>query len=404
MTNLLGNNEIVAFHRASDGTLTFMQRIATGGGGSGVQLDPSDSLGSQGGLMLNQSHTFLFAVNTESLAEDPRDDADIGDCQTGTISSFRVAADGTLTLVGRVPSGGLFPASLAIRNGLLYVLNAGGPGLNPLCGIEPNITGFTIGQDGQLTALANSTQPIDPGTSPGSFLNCDPGGGPFPTDEFRCGLNPPAFPRSPGQIGFTPNGQTLVVTVKGTNSIYVFPLDQGGRAGTPTITQAQGPNQPTYFGFVFDRAGNLIVSEPFGATPVIPAAPFSAVSSFAIDNNGNLQAISASVPNGRGTACWVVLDPAQQYAYIANNATSDISSYRIGNDGSLTLLEAVAAAAELPNDMAVAGRNGNSFFYVLNSGAGTVGAFRINTDGSLTELGAVGGLPIDAGAQGLAAY
>src|SRR5262245_51376418 len=73
MTNALRNNEIVVFHRASNGTLTFMQRIATGGGGSGIQLDPTDSLGSQGSVVLNQSHTFLFAVNTESLAEDPRD-------------------------------------------------------------------------------------------------------------------------------------------------------------------------------------------------------------------------------------------------------------------------------------------------------------------------------------------
>jgi 6-phosphogluconolactonase len=194
------------------------------------------------------------------------------------------------------------------------------------------------------------------------------------------------------------------VTVKGTNSIYVFPLDQDGRPGTPTITQAEGPNQPTFFGFAFDSGGNLIVSEPFGATPTIPAAPFSAVSSFAINMDGELQAISTSVPNERGTACWVALDPASQYAYIANNATSDISAYEIGNDGSLTLLDAEAGAAELPNDMAVAGNNGNSFLYVLNSGDGTVGAFQINTDGSLTSLGEVDGLPVDAGAQGLAAY
>src|SRR5215471_19054032 len=81
MTNALRTNEIVVFRRASNGTLTFMQRIATGGGGSGIQLDPTDSLGSQGGVVLNQSHTLLFAVNTESLAEDPRDGTDIGDCQ-----------------------------------------------------------------------------------------------------------------------------------------------------------------------------------------------------------------------------------------------------------------------------------------------------------------------------------
>jgi 6-phosphogluconolactonase (cycloisomerase 2 family) len=381
-----------------------VQTIATAGGGSGIQLDPTDSLGSQGGLVLDKNHHRLFAVNTESLAEDPRDGTDGGDCEEGTVSSFGVASDGRLTLVDQIPSGGLFPASLTVRGNLLYVLNAGGPGLNPVCGFEPNITAFQVRPDGQMRPLADSTQPIDPGTSPGSFLNCDPGGGLFPTDEFRCGLNPPAFPRSPGQIGFSPDGRTLVVTVKGTNSIYVFPVEQDGTTGMPTITQAQGPNQPTPFGFAFDKKGHLIVSEPFGATPVIPAVPFSAVSSFEIDEDGALITISESVPNGRGTSCWVALDPSERYAYIGNNATSDISSYAIGTDGDLTLLDAVAGAANLPNDLAAARDGYRSFLYALNSGNGTVGMFRINNDGSLASLGAVGGLPIDAGAQGLAAY
>src|SRR5271166_1039356 len=37
----------------------------------------------------------------------------------------------------------------------------------------PNITGFTFSKSGRLTPLAGSTQPLNPGTSPGSLLNCD---------------------------------------------------------------------------------------------------------------------------------------------------------------------------------------------------------------------------------------
>src|SRR5262249_12268073 len=143
-------------------------------------------------------------------------------------------------------------------------------------------------------------------------------------------------------------------------SIYVFPVSEDGKPGTPTIMQDTGPNQPTYFGFAFDKRKHLIVSEPFGATPIIPAVPFSAVSSFAItESDGRqeifaLQEISSSVPNGRGTSCWVALDPrTTRYAYISNNATSDISAYKIAKNGSLTLLAASAAVANLPNDMAV---------------------------------------------------
>ena len=108
MTNAIGNNQILVFHRAADGTLTLVQTITTGGGGSGLQLGGTDSLASQGGLLLDLSHKRLFAVNTETLASNS------SDCQVGTITSFLVAQDGTLTFANRVSSGGLYPNSLTI--------------------------------------------------------------------------------------------------------------------------------------------------------------------------------------------------------------------------------------------------------------------------------------------------
>jgi 6-phosphogluconolactonase (cycloisomerase 2 family) len=89
---------------------------------------------------------------------------------------------------------------------------------------------------------------------------------------------------------------------------------------------------------------------------------------------------------------------------VSNNATSDLSSYAVAPDGGLSLLDGAAALANLPNDLAVARDGGGSFLHVRSSGDGTVAAFRIEDDGALTSLGATGGLPVDAGAQGLAAY
>ncbi len=409
MTNALGKNEIIVYHRASNGKLNFTQRIATGGGGSGIQLDPTDSLGSQGSLLLDFQSGRLFAVNTETRSNDLVDRQDVGDCQEGTISSFQVNRNGQLDLVDRIPSGGLFPNSLTIHRNLLYVLNAGGPGLNPFCGIGPNITGFRVSNSANIRPFPNATMPINPGTSPGSFLNCDPGSAIFSTEEFRCGLNPPAFPRSPAQIRFTPNHEKLVVTVKGTNTIYVFPLSSNGRPRSPRLTQIGNTFQPTPFGFAFTKMYDssksyLVVTEPFGATSTIPASPASAVSSFEIGDDGELTPITRSLPNGQGTSCWIAIAPSGEYAYIANNATSNISSYRIGSDGSLTLLASVAAQANSPNDLAIGYEDGKSFLYVLNSGNGTIGAYQISNDGSLTSLGSVGGLPSNAGAIGLAAY
>lgn len=406
MTNALGNNQIEVYQRASDGTLSLVQTIATTGGGSGVQLDGTDSLGSEGGLMLDKNHTHLFAVNTETLAAHSASGPTVGDCQEGSITSFLVESNGTLSFVQKTPSGGLFPNSLTVNpfNNLLYVLNAGGPGIEPVCGQSPNITGFTLSSSGMMTPIANSTQPINPGTSPGTFLSCDPGGAPFSTSEFQCGLNPPAFPRSPGQIGFDRLGIVLVVTEKGTNSVYLFPVGWTGKTGAPIVTKAQGPNQPTYFGFAFDFLDRLIIAEPFGATPVIPAAAASAVSSFSIGFNGVLHAISADVANRESTTCWIVL--AGQYVYATNNGSSNVSLYKLALNGSLTLANAAAASVNRPNDMAVVSDEFGipKFLYVLESGGGSVGVFDINADGSLTPVQTASGLPVGAGAQGLAAY
>jgi len=408
MTNALGNNQVIVYHRASDGTLSLIQTIATTGGGSGTQLDPADSLASQGSLILDEDHGRLFAVNTETVATDPGSEAgfpftEVGDCSTGTISSFNVAPDGTLTFVQKVMSGGLFPNSLSIHGHLLYVLNAGGPGTNPVCGIPPNITGFTL-KGAKMAPLSGATHPVSPGMPPFGFLNCDNSTGPFAKAEFQCGNNPPAFPRAPAQVKFTANGKQLVVTVKGPNKIYVFPVLDNGTPGAPTVHTATGPSQPAYFGFDFDAQGHLIVSEPFGATAVIPAVPFSAVSSFSIGEDGSLTAISSSVPNSEGTSCWVVL--AGQYAYVGNNATSNISSYTIGSNGSLTLLAQSAAMVSHPNDLAVVveENSGASFLYALGAGNGTVGVWQIMANGSLTFVQSAPGLPANMGAQGLAAY
>lgn len=410
MTNAVGNNQIQVFHRGADGTLTYMQTVATGGGGSGAQLAPAvDSLGSQGSLILDGAHHLLFAVNTESLAENT------SDCQEGTITSFVVLPDGSLAFADRIMSGGLFPNSLTVtttQSGerLLYVLNAGGPGLNPACGMGPNVTGFKVGRNGFMTRLRGSRRAINPGPldGTGSGVNCNPGG--FPTPSFDCGLNPPAFPRSAAQVRFTPDGTRLVVTVKGTNSIYVFPVDPGGRTGKPRITQAPGPALPTYFGVNFDAKGRLLVTEAFGQSPTIPAPATGAVSSFAITRFGTLRQISASVGDGGTAACWIAVEPRKgQYAYVSNNLSNSLSSYSVGSDGSLTLLSAVAATGNGPNDLAAVAekrRAHASFVYVLDSGSGTVGAFRIHlADGSLTPLQTVSGfLPVNDAAQGLAAY
>lgn len=290
--------------------------------------------------MLDPQHQLLFAVNTETLAENQQD------CQVGTITSFLVRPDGKLTFADKVSSGGLFPNSLAVRaenngrNGAtstidplyVYVLNAGGPGSVSPCGISPNITGFTVDISGKMSHIPGAVQSIlDPGPLDGNGYgeNCPVGG--FPVPDYNCGRNPPAFVRAPARVLFTPDGRQLVVTVKGTNSIYVFPV---GEDGTPMITQAHGPALPTYFGFTFDHQGHLLVAEVFGQAESIPAVNAGAVSSFTITNTGALQPISQSVGDNGYATCWIALEPVTgQYAYVSNNASNTLSSSRLRRPG-----------------------------------------------------------------------
>jgi len=109
MTNALGVNEIQVYHRAANGNLSIVQTIATGGGGSGLQLSAVDSLGSAGSLRLDEDHHLLFAVNTESAAENNGVGTYNTDCQQGTITSFMVASNGTLTFADRVFLADCFP-------------------------------------------------------------------------------------------------------------------------------------------------------------------------------------------------------------------------------------------------------------------------------------------------------
>src|SRR5215208_3551887 len=112
-TNELAGNQIVVFRRHGDGRLTEEDTHATGGnGGIAAPGNESDRIASQGSLVYDERHSLIFAVNAGS----------------DSVSVFRV--NGTrLRLTDIDPSGGEFPASIAVYDDLVYVLNAGGTGI-----------------------------------------------------------------------------------------------------------------------------------------------------------------------------------------------------------------------------------------------------------------------------------
>ena len=98
--------------------------------------------------------------------------------------------------------------------------------------------------------------------------------------------------------------------------------------------------------------------------------------------------ISQSVGNGQGAACWLIISKNGHYAFTANAATDNLSSYSIGSDGSLELVEPDIATDMQPLDMdlSVNGR----YLYVIDGRSDTIRGFVVNADGTATSL------PIDA--------
>jgi 6-phosphogluconolactonase len=328
-TNSASGNSLLAFQRAPDGTLSPAGSYATGGLGSGA------SLGSQGSVTFGADGRWLFVV----------------DAGSNDIATFAVKSDG-LSLIGRTASGGADPVSVTTDGRTVYVLNAGG---------TANVSGFTIGHDGTLSAIPGSTQAV-------------PGAG-------------------PAEVSFTSSGRALVVTMKASSTIDTLAIDEDGAAG-PAHSFASSGNTP--FGFAAGRHDDIFVTEAAGAP-----AGLSATSAYRVGRDGTLVLVSASVPTTQKAACWAAVSKNGRFAYTANAASDSISLYAIAHDGALSLSEAQAAyrAGTHPLDLAMS--ESGRYLYVLESSTHSIGAYRVAAAGGLVRIGEASSVLMGAG--GLAA-
>jgi 6-phosphogluconolactonase (cycloisomerase 2 family) len=339
-TNEPTGNRIVVYHRGDDGRLTPADTYETGGnGGIATPGTESDRLASQGSLVYDEEHSLLFAVNAGS----------------DTISTFRVRDD-RLKLVDIDPSGGGFPASIAVHDDLLYVLNSGGTGI---------VKGFEIERRG-LDPIRRSSRSL-------GLANADP----------------PDFLTSPGQVGFTPDGRKLIVTTKASGStIDVFDVNKDGRLSETAVENPSAT--PVPFAFTFDRRSDRLV---------VGEAGTSSVTTYEIERDGSLSD-PKSLSDGQAALCWI--QEVRGFYYVANTASDNLSGYRIGRDGRPSLIgpTGIVATTEAgPIDL-TAPSKGN-FLYGQTGTAGTVDQYRVNRDGTLTKIGVVTGLP--PGQEGIAA-
>lgn len=333
LSNQTAGNAVMDYNRASNGTLTFNAAYPTGGTGTG------GGLGNQGAVILSQGEddNVLLAVNPGS----------------NSISSFKITGNG-LQLKSTVSSGGMRPVSITQHDDIVYVLNAGDMG---------NISGFKLGENNKLTAIANSTRPLS-STASGA-----------------------------AQISFVNEGKVVAITEKATNKIITYTISESGMPGSMhSITSAN----PTPFGFAVGNNGNIFVSEAVGG-----AAGASTLSSYHINNNGTITLAAGPVGANQSAACWVVITNNGKYAYTTNTASNNLSAFNVNaGTGSITVNTAIAATTGMgPIDAALS--NNSKYLYILNSGSHTVGVYAVANNGGLSAVQTVTGLP--AGANGLAA-
>jgi len=108
-------------------------------------------------------------------------------------------------------------------------------------------------------------------------------------------------------------------------------------------------------------------------------------------NNGVLTALPGSAAGDHPGS--IIVDPSEQFVYVANSGSDNISAYRIGTNGTLSALPGSPFAAGNQPAVIIAVPT-RALVYVANFSSNNVSAYTIQANGALT---AVPGSPFAAG-------
>ena len=335
MTDNTAGNAVVAYRRAPSGTLALAGTYSTGGLGGVLSGSVVDHTASEGALAYDREHGLLFAVNPGS----------------DTVSVFRVLGD-RLELSQVVWSGGVFPVSVAVHGNTAYVLNALGGG---------TLSGYRISGFGSVSPIPGSSRRLGLGTTAAT-----------------------AFTGTPGQVTFSPDGRSVLVTTKAaTNAVDVFGVNWDGTlSAAPTVNTLAGD---VPFAVAYDRNGDVVLAE---------AGP-NAVATFTLGSSGVLTQLAVA-DTGQMATCWIAGDG--RYFYASNAGSGSVSGYSVGSSGALTAHGNTATDA---GTVDATGAGHGRFLYVQTGKAGIVDEFAVGAGGALTPLGSVT-VPNSAGGEGIA--
>jgi 6-phosphogluconolactonase (cycloisomerase 2 family) len=376
-------NTMIHYHWSANGALVEVERVATGGPGSGELSPiyhvnrPNDFEGARS-VIIAPDRRFLFVTNA-------------GD---NSVSSFAVDKEGRLTLLdvkrtGDTQSGSAKSVAYAPSSRTLFVVHTFGP---------DHLRLMSVDGEGKLTPRPErysvntkdwpNRVPTMAVLSPdGKFLFV---GTTF--DEFPSRKNPDG-----SLILWIPHDGALHVIASNApdpDGIVVFPVREDGALGEPSLYDAKGAS-PFYIAFLHNRPDTFVVGY----------AVSNGVSIGKVDANGK---ITVSAPVTLDTSaglpselCWLAVSPDDRLVFTTNFGYSDISSYHI--NGNVLSIAKDPASPKVPGDGTFRAIDGavssgpsdswispnGAYLYQIFGNASKLVGYATRPDGSLEEVTSV---------------
>jgi 6-phosphogluconolactonase (cycloisomerase 2 family) len=390
-------NAIIHYHRSANGALTEVERVPTGGAGSGLispiyHISRPNHFEGAGSVRLTPDRRFLFATNG-------------GD---NSVSSFAVDKEGGLTLrdvkrTGNTQGGGAKSVAYAVSSRTLFVVHTFGP---------DHLRLMSVDDEGNLTPRQErySVSTMDwPNRVPTmAVLSPDEKflvlGTTF--DELPSRKNPDGslilwIPRPDGSL------HSIASNAPDPDGIIVFSVGGHGTLGEPSFYDGGGAS-PFYIAFLHNRPDTFIIGEA-----VSDGLAIGRIDADGKVNVGPVVPIdtSAGVPS---ELCWLAVSPDDQLVFATNFGYSNLSSFRI--DGNVLSIAKDPASPKVPGDGTFRAINGTvssgpsdnwltpdgAYLYQIYGNASKLVGYAAQPDGSLNEVTSVA-IPYNS-PQGLAGF
>ena len=380
-------NAIIHYRWSTSGTLTEVERVPTGGAGSGTfkpisgQESAPNAFEGAGSVILTEDRRFLFTTNG-------------GD---NSVSSFSLDKDGRLSQLDVQPTGNPVEGksgtakslAYAPTKGILYVLHSFGP---------DHLRLMSVDGQGKLTArperyTANTKDktdrvPTKAVLSPdGTFLLV---GTTFDVPPVRAGFYPDGSP-----ILWVPQAdgtyKVIASNAPDPDGLIIFPLRDDGTLGAARFHDAKAAS-PFDIAFLNHRPDTFVLGYAVG-----DGCALATLNGDGKIDVGPVVKIDTS-PGLPSELCWLAVSPDDRFLYAANFGYSYISSYRI--DGAGLSIAKDPACPKVPGDGTARGLNATvtsgpsdcwitpdgAYLYQIYGNASKLVGYATQPDGSLTEI------------------